>query len=677
MVKKTIEQLDDGELIRTSNAVVAFQEGGITKKCSIRPNPLNVHYIRNQAQLEAALGTNLNLPNGESTTIVIDESFTLTKPFLADGPINLQIVSTNKSKTLTYTGGGALIRKTVPSSPVFSILIDNTTIDGTGGTLVDVKDIVDVIITNCELIGFDSLGVTTNTRLVNLSRNKFTSCIDGLRVVDSEYIIQKDNTITITVDNKFTFLTISARNTPCYCYMDNNHATGFFADDSLVFFDPIGIAGTTYTIEHSSVDAGNFYHPGSARSIIDVLNASGKARFRTGSSHSYTVGDVISLSGFTEPSYNLTGIVTDTPTGVEFMVDDLNFVSSDTGDATSKSADQESFIVTAADNPNQSNSLSITEARGLHTGVRSGLTVTINGGDNTQFDVAAGEAIIVNYDDPLNPTFQRILFAGQTAIPGAPASHVTFIYLNSGGTLDVTEDIPTKADVKGRPFVGQLIQSEATGEIFFSLQNPIVAHSTSLTEINDLVIGNGAKRVSGCDITPASTDLSIDIAAGEVKQYGRNFGTDPHNPNFRTTPATIPVPANLLFKATTNPVDGLILITPAVLTDQLDPTKYNAGGLLTGPETDGLTNVPPNNFTVIRLFLSANSNALIPYYGTALYSSAQDALTAAEPTWMESPETFSTSPIAKIAIKNTVTDLAAGIAAGDVIIMAISERIQL
>ena len=44
---------------------------------------------------------------------------------------------------------------------------------------------------------------------------------------------------------------------------------------------------------------------------------------------------------------------------------------------------------------------------------------------------------------------------------GAPASHVTFIYLNSGGTLDVTENIPTKADLKGRPFVGQLIQSES------------------------------------------------------------------------------------------------------------------------------------------------------------------------------------------------------------------------
>lgn len=674
MAKKTINELDDGELIRTSNAVVAFEESGVTKKCSIRPNPPNTHYVQNQAQLEVALGTDLIIPDNTHVTIVVDESFTLTKHFRLNNGSSLEIISTKQLTVITYTGVEAMFTD-ISTTKIFGLKLENIDITGTGiPTLFNIKSGNIVIVNDCEFV-MDNLGTISNVTLcVSFNLTKFLLFDSGLVISDCPFVFVDKSLVEAITNNKATFLSVSAQNTPSLCYINKVNGIFFFADTNLLFLDPNSIAGTKYTIEKSSIDDGTFYKTGSDFVISTVLNAAGHPRFRTTITHNYSIGDIVSLSGFTEPSYNLTGVVTATPTGVEFMVDNLDFVADDAGVVTGKSLDQESFIVTAADNPNQSNSLSITEARGLHTGVRSGLTVTINGGDNTQFDVAAGEAIIVNYDDPLNPTFQRILFAGQTAIPGAPASHVTFIYLNSGGTLDVTEDIPTKADVKGRPFVGQLIQSEATGEIFFSLQNPIVAHATSQTEINSLVLANGAQRVSGCEITPASTDLSIDIAAGEVKQYGRNFGTDAGNPNFKTTPATIPVPANLLFKALTNESDGLIRILPGVLTDQLDPTMYHAGG--TG---DALSSVSPSNrFTVIRVFLSANSNALIPYYGTALYTSAQEALSAAEPTWKESPETFSTSPIAKIAISGDVTDLAAAVAGGTTaIIMQISERIQL
>lgn len=321
-------------------------------------------------------------------------------------------------------------------------------------------------------------------------------------------------------------------------------------------------------------------------------------------------------------------------------------------------------------------SVSIEELN-MHTGIRTGGEITINGGDNTKYDVAAGTAIIVNRDDPENPIVKRITFAadiGRSVEPG----HVTFVYVNEFGVLEQSALIPSPLDVKERPFVGQLIHLTATSQILYSLKNPIVAHGTSQTEINALVLANGASRVSGCLIEPASTDLSLKISAGQVKQYGRNFHIDPGNPNFRDTPATDPVLASEFFKSTTNPIDGLILITPGVKTDQLDPTLFNADGLLAGGETDGLTAVSPSNrFTVIRVFLSANSNALILYYGTKQYVTAQEGLSAAEPNFKEAVETFSTSPIAKIAIRGDVTDLAAGIIAGNVVIMQISERIQL
>ena len=51
---------------------------------------------------------------------------------------------------------------------------------------------------------------------------------------------------------------------------------------------------------------------------------------------------------------------------------------------------------------------------GMHTGVREGLTLSVNA-DNTKFDIAAGTAIILNRNpDPLNTTVTRIVFSSAT-----------------------------------------------------------------------------------------------------------------------------------------------------------------------------------------------------------------------------------------------------------------------
>lgn len=76
-----------------------------------------------------------------------------------------------------------------------------------------------------------------------------------------------------------------------------------------------------------------------------------------------------------------------------------------------------------------------------NTGVFTGLSVTINGGDPTKFDVAAGEAIVWNsHTDPKAVTFSVVSFAGLMAVARttgseSPQAKITRLALNSSGTI--------------------------------------------------------------------------------------------------------------------------------------------------------------------------------------------------------------------------------------------------
>jgi len=50
------------------------------------------------------------------------------------------------------------------------------------------------------------------------------------------------------------------------------------------------------------------------------------------------------------------------------------------------------------------------------TGIRSGALLTVNGGDNTKWDLAAGEAFIVDNTDLTSPVYTSIVWTAQTAL---------------------------------------------------------------------------------------------------------------------------------------------------------------------------------------------------------------------------------------------------------------------
>jgi len=284
----------------------------------------------------------------------------------------------------------------------------------------------------------------------------------------------------------------------------------------------------------------------------------------------------------------------------------------------------------------------------LFTGVRQGLALSV--ASDTTFNVAEGEAIIVDKDpNPLLTVVTKITKAAENGITdtnlGEALSH---IFMDSAGTITIETTPPMSIDdVFDKIYLGALLHVSSV--IVAAVPDPIVAQGSSSTEIVELVFGGGTKLTGS--ILTGNADLTLDITAGILRQ------------------ASTPVVQADFFLVYINGGGQLIGDNSS---NVLDPTQINEDGLGTLVAIS-----PANDFSIIRVFQAGITNDLIFYYGTEQFATIADALVAPEPLWVEHEDTRDISPIAKIFIRADVTDIAAGIAAGTVIIQAITSRTQL
>ena len=364
MGKSIISELPDGTDIQTTDARIAFEQNGTTYHGPVRPNPDGLLPIRNQAQLEDELGTDLEIADNQRVTISLDAALTLDKPIKFGLNSALEMFQSTNKAFLTYVGPGALFQNINPSDLTDTLNLHNIQISG--NTINSVFDIVGSTVNvarDVVFASFDSLGVINNpfilwnsVSLVNLTK--------GL-------VITNPSDVSINISNALQFFgtgltafTILANN---ITNVDFNiiRATGFGADDSLLFFDPNSPLGSIYTVQRSSVSAGNFYQPGTDITINSVANnGSGNPRFTTAISHGLVVGKAVVNSGFADAAYNGTFIVTavDTPlTGTTFDVVAV-FTATGIGNMNTSSLDQTNVPVLATANINSPDSRFIGES---------------------------------------------------------------------------------------------------------------------------------------------------------------------------------------------------------------------------------------------------------------------------------------------------------------------------
>lgn len=365
MATKTISQLPDGKSTILSTALIAFEQDGVTSNASVRPNPENQINVINQAQLEAELGTNLEIPDGVGITVVYDKSFTQTKPFKIGLGSFLEVLTSTVQIIITYTGSGAMFQNTNPANPITALLPHNLVLIGNGTN--SVFDIVGTSSVDADLmtmVGFGSVG-TIQTAFVLLDSCVFQDIPQGLVVIDaSDVTIDKFQLVQTAGETDITYFSFISKTIPITADINTLRSKSPFTRDTLVFCDPNSVVGSKYTIGNSDQASGDFFQLGSDIEITGVAdNGSGKARFTTAAAHGLVVGRPVVIKNFvTQTTYNGTFIVTavDTPlTGITFDVEEITFVADDsTGDMNTASLDQTDPIVIGKGNEDQIDSMS-------------------------------------------------------------------------------------------------------------------------------------------------------------------------------------------------------------------------------------------------------------------------------------------------------------------------------
>jgi len=186
----SISGLTDGESTILSTSLVAFEQGGSKFKASMRPNPSSQRNITSQAQLEAEFGTNLEMPDDESVTIQVDDSFTLTKPFKLGLNSSLRVFGSVLDVAITYTGPGAIFQNTNPAN-AFTTL-DVAEILLIGDNTNDVFDIVGSLFLGLNRVrfqNFNSIGTIEVPGIVINSITLFNVSIGFVFINPVDFII--------------------------------------------------------------------------------------------------------------------------------------------------------------------------------------------------------------------------------------------------------------------------------------------------------------------------------------------------------------------------------------------------------------------------------------------------------------------------------------------------------
>jgi hypothetical protein len=257
--------------------------------------------------------------------------------------------------------------------------------------------------------------------------------------------------------------------------------------------------------------------------------------------------------------------------------------------------------------------LSVVTENNASTGTRDGGEITINGGDNTLFDISSGSGIIVdNYTDANNPTITNVVWGNLTGntVTNLTADTGSYIFLNS--SLNTVQfgisNPPTEADFRDNIFLGIVGHANFTNLI--NVFNTPIQIVSPINQHQDLTSAIGPFSIAGNRILNILGTLELEKTAGRSFFYGGNFHTDNKVPSNITTSD---LSGSTLIYAT-----GANVLGPSGTT--IDPNNYDPDGAGT------ITAIPGTNaYVAHRIWHQPSSNLLIFQYGQDFYTNAAEA----------------------------------------------------
>ena len=269
------------------------------------------------------------------------------------------------------------------------------------------------------------------------------------------------------------------------------------------------------------------------------------------------------------------------------------------GDKTFQTLDKTAVGLSNVDNTSDLNKPISTEARTIFNtldgnGVVSGIQLSINGGDNTKFDISSGVYHIISNGNLNYPGITAVsLTAGLTSI-------ATYVALDSSGNIIQQTSPFLMSQRRQYVMIGALIHSNHT--IINVVNNlPDVAISSS-SQLFDLMDSLKNFNIDGNIITANGANLSINKSIGKIFKKGVNFSIDATNPHVKTLSQLI-APSNIRYR----------------LSDGTEYSDTNVVSLFYESSVGVRTAIPINRFSIQRIYLFS-SNIIRIQYGADIYN---------------------------------------------------------
>ena len=277
------------------------------------------------------------------------------------------------------------------------------------------------------------------------------------------------------------------------------------------------------------------------------------------------------------------------------------------------------MVVTVSSNPDtvtiDSNGINDLAITNTSTGTYTGGLLTINGGDATKFDIAAGTGQIVDHaTDPLNPTLITVTWGaiiGTTAV-NIGVADATGVYIDSTGSVVQLPIIGSNIDHKDKVFIGQMGHAQPSAIIQAARNNNDPIHGPA-ERLGDLSRALGPFNVTGNIYNPNGNNLLLDKSPGNSHSVGINFQISLENPDVSTDPSL----SGLGFRYGRQ--DGVGGFTTSTAVTATDPAQYDDG-------SGTLQSVPVGRWTIQPVYWFPGANETRIEYGQYLFQTQQAAL---------------------------------------------------
>lgn len=242
----------------------------------------------------------------------------------------------------------------------------------------------------------------------------------------------------------------------------------------------------------------------------------------------------------------------------------------------------------------------------LSAGLVNGGKLTVNGLDNSKFDIEEGHGLIMDmWTDINNPVEYRVTWLAQTSITitNIATTTVTHVYIDKNQNIVQLNTSPNSETKRDFIYLGQIGHTNFTNiGAIINRPDHLIGIDQQLRDLEEAIgiISNGNIIYSN------GANLQINKSPGTLFLNGLNFDVNKKQPSIKEFPEQLVL--SFRYRTQTGLGSTVSLI---------DPTVYDNGGVI--------TSIIGNKYTNQYVYLTAGGNIVIQY-GQFLYNSLNEAL---------------------------------------------------